>query len=99
PPPLPPPPLFRAHQQAVSAPVGGGGANAGPVWVRAGGIRLVTQVQKAELSKQGIEVKNNLCERFAVAGQELFHLIRVECIKTFEELLAKHGKGYGCEVC
>ena len=27
------------------------------------------------------------------------HLIRVEGIKTFEELLAKHGKGYGCEVC
>lgn len=26
-------------------------------------------------------------------------MIRVEGIKTFEELLAKHGKGYGCEVC
>ena len=22
-----------------------------------------------------------------------------DSIKTFEELLAKHGKGYGCEVC
>lgn len=30
---------------------------------------------------------------------ELYHLIRVEGIKSFEELLAKYGKGYGCEVC
>ena len=64
-----------------------------------GCIPLVTQVLNAELAKQGIEVNNNLCEHFAYSRQELFHLIRVEGIKTFEELLAKHGKGYGCEVC
>ncbi|SQB37063.1 nitrite reductase [NAD(P)H] large subunit [Citrobacter koseri] len=63
-----------------------------------GCIPLVTQVLNAELAKQGIEVNNNLCEHFAYSRQELFHLIRVEGIKTFEELLAKHGKGYGCEV-
>ena len=64
-----------------------------------GCIPLVTQVLNAELAKQGIEVNNNLCEHFPYSRQELFHLIRVEGIKTFEELLAKHGKGYGCEVC
>ena len=64
-----------------------------------GCIPLVTQVLNAELAKQGIEVNHNLCEHFAYSRQELFHLIRVEGIKTFEELLAKHGKGYGCEVC
>ena len=41
----------------------------------------------AELAKQGIEVNNNLCEHFAYSRQELFHLIRVEGIKTFDELL------------
>ncbi|EFL2236075.1 FAD-dependent oxidoreductase [Escherichia coli] len=60
---------------------------------------LLQLVLNAELAKQGIEVNNNLCEHFAYSRQELFHLIRVEGIKTFEELLAKHGKGYGCEVC
>ena len=30
---------------------------------------------------------------------ELFHLIRVERITTFDELLAKHGHGLGCDVC
>ncbi len=49
--------------------------------------------------KQGIEVNNNLCEHFAYSRQELFHLIRVEGIKTFDELLEKHGQGYGCEIC
>ena len=53
----------------------------------------------AELAKQGIEVNNNLCEHFAYSRQELYHLIRVEGIKSFDELLAKHGQGYGCEVC
>ncbi|WP_155489363.1 nitrite reductase large subunit NirB, partial [Cronobacter sakazakii] len=64
-----------------------------------GCIPLVTQVLNAELAKQGIEVNNNLCEHFAFSRQELYHLIRVEGIKSFEELLAKYGKGYGCEVC
>ncbi|MDF7679791.1 nitrite reductase large subunit NirB [Enterobacteriaceae bacterium ESL0689] len=64
-----------------------------------GCIPLVTQILNNELAKQGIEVNHNLCEHFAYSRQELFHLIRVEGIKSFEELLNKHGKGYGCEVC
>ena len=64
-----------------------------------GCIPLITQVLNAELSKQGIEVNNHLCEHFAYSRQELYHLIRVESIKSFEELLAKYGSGYGCEVC
>ncbi|MBJ3815023.1 nitrite reductase large subunit [Shimwellia pseudoproteus] len=64
-----------------------------------GCIPLVTQVLNAELAKQGIEVNHNLCEHFPFSRQELYHLIRVEGIKTFDALLAKYGKGYGCEVC
>ncbi|EGU57531.1 nitrite reductase subunit NirD [Vibrio nigripulchritudo ATCC 27043] len=64
-----------------------------------GCIPLVTSVLNAELAKSGIEVKNDLCEHFAYSRQELFHLIRIEEITSFDELLAKHGKGYGCEVC
>ncbi|WP_114193043.1 nitrite reductase large subunit NirB [Edaphovirga cremea] len=64
-----------------------------------GCIPLITQVMNAELSKQGIEVNHHLCEHFAYSRQELYHLIRVDGIKSFEELLTKYGKGYGCEVC
>ena len=64
-----------------------------------GCIPLITQVLNAELTKQGVEVKNHICDHFEYSRQELFHLIRIEGIKTFAALLEKYGKGYGCEVC
>ncbi|WP_018608998.1 nitrite reductase large subunit NirB [Uliginosibacterium gangwonense] len=64
-----------------------------------GCVPLLTQVLHAELAKQGVEVNNHLCEHFAHSRQELFHLIRVGGLKTFSEVLQKHGQGYGCEVC
>ncbi|UPQ89115.1 nitrite reductase large subunit NirB [Vibrio sinaloensis] len=64
-----------------------------------GCIPLVTSVLNAELAKAGVEVKADVCEHFAYSRQELFHLVRIGEIKSFEELLEKHGSGYGCEVC
>ena len=64
-----------------------------------GCVPLMTQVLNAELSHQGIEVNHHLCEHFSYSRQELYHLIRVEEIKSFDQLLKKYGKGYGCEVC
>jgi len=64
-----------------------------------GCVPLITQVLNAQLSKQGVEIKNHLCDHFEYSRQELFHLIRIEKIKTFSDLLEKYGKGYGCEVC
>lgn len=64
-----------------------------------GCVPLVTQVMKAEMKKQGLAVNNHVCEHFAYSRQELFHLVRVEKIRTFGELLARHGKGLGCDIC
>jgi nitrite reductase (NADH) large subunit len=64
-----------------------------------GCVPLVTQVMKAEMKKQGMAVNNHLCEHFAYSRQELYHLVRVGQIKTFDALLAKHGKGLGCDIC
>lgn len=64
-----------------------------------GCVPLMTQVLNAELSHQGIEVNHHLCEHFRYSRQELYHLIRVEEITSFDQLLKKYGKGYGCEVC
>ena len=52
-----------------------------------GCVPLVTQVMKAEMKKQGLAVNNHLCEHFPYSRQELFHLIRVGKIKTFDALL------------
>ena len=64
-----------------------------------GCVPLVTQVMKAEMSKRGMAVNNHVCEHFAYSRQELYHLIRVGSIRTFDELLAKHGQGLGCDIC
>ncbi|CAM2151875.1 nitrite reductase catalytic subunit NirB [Pararobbsia alpina] len=64
-----------------------------------GCVPLVTQVMKAEMKKQGLAVNNHLCEHFKFSRQELYHLIRVEQIKTFAELLDRHGHGLGCDIC
>lgn len=64
-----------------------------------GCVPLITQVLNAELSRQGIEVKNHLCEHFAFSRQELFHLIKVGQLKTFDDVISKHGHGHGCDVC
>jgi nitrite reductase (NADH) large subunit len=64
-----------------------------------GCVPLVTDLMKAELKKAGIEVKNDLCEHFAYSRQDLYSLVRAHQIKTFDELLVRHGKGRGCEIC
>ncbi|WP_426336515.1 nitrite reductase large subunit NirB [Pseudoduganella sp. R-31] len=64
-----------------------------------GCVPLVTQIMKAEMKKLGMDVNNHVCEHFPHSRQELFHLIRVGQIKSFEDLLARHGKGMGCDVC
>ncbi|HEY3659432.1 MAG TPA: nitrite reductase large subunit NirB [Steroidobacteraceae bacterium] len=60
---------------------------------------LVTQVLKTELTRLGVAVNNHLCEHFAFSRRELFDLVRVGGLRTFEEMLVKHGRGLGCDVC
>jgi len=64
-----------------------------------GCVPLVTQVLNAELARQGVAVSRALCEHFAYSRQELHHLVRVGRIRSFGELLERHGSGLGCEVC
>ncbi|MBD3882483.1 nitrite reductase large subunit [Phormidium tenue FACHB-886] len=64
-----------------------------------GCVPLVTDILKSEMKKAGLEVKNHLCEHFPYSRQELFHLIRTQGIQTFEDLIAQHGTGRGCEIC
>ena len=64
-----------------------------------GCVPLVTQVIKMEMARRGMAVDNHLCEHFPYSRQELYHLVRVGEIKTFADLLDKHGKGLGCDVC
>ncbi|MEY2653747.1 MAG: hypothetical protein RLZZ524_775, partial [Pseudomonadota bacterium] len=64
-----------------------------------GCVPLVTQVMKAEMARRGMAVNNHVCEHFAHTRQELYHLVRVGRIRSFDELIARHGQGLGCDIC
>ena len=60
---------------------------------------LVTQLLQAELKRRGATVENHLCEHFRHSRQELYHLIRIAGLRSFEQVLSAHGRGLGCDVC
>ena len=64
-----------------------------------GCVPLVTDLFKAELKKSGKTVSNALCEHFALSRTELFAVIKIKELKTFDEVVRHCGKGFGCEIC
>jgi len=64
-----------------------------------GCVPLVTDLFKAAIKAAGKKVNNSLCEHFACTRQELFEIIKIKRIQSFEELIRAHGRGQGCEIC
>ncbi len=64
-----------------------------------GCVPLVADILKAEQRAAGQVVREQLCEHFAFSRQELFQIVLVKGFRTFQELLASHGSGNGCEIC
>ncbi|MBW0148262.1 nitrite reductase large subunit NirB [Marinobacter arenosus] len=60
---------------------------------------LLKNVVDSELEKRGVEVSKDLCEHFPYSRQELFHIVKVNGIRTFRTLISQHGKGHGCDIC
>ncbi len=60
---------------------------------------MVSDILAASLKKMGKKVRKVLCEHFPYTRQELFDLVKVNNINSFDQLLADYGKGYGCETC
>ncbi|GAA5939388.1 uncharacterized protein JCM15063_004507 [Sporobolomyces koalae] len=64
-----------------------------------GCIPLVTSLLKAEMKKSGKAVSNHLCPHFAMPRADLYAVIKIRKLRTFNEILSTVGKGEGCEVC
>jgi nitrite reductase (NADH) large subunit len=64
-----------------------------------GCLPLVSEIFKAQMAKLGVKLDNHLCEHFPYRRQELLEIVKIKEIKTFDELIASHGKGSGCEIC
>jgi nitrite reductase (NADH) large subunit len=64
-----------------------------------GCVPLVADILRTQLQAAGTKVDSSLCEHFSYTRQELFEIIKIKGLHTFDELLASHGTGNGCEVC
>jgi len=51
------------------------------------------------MKSQGKVVKNIVCEHFGYSRQELFDLVKINDLKTYDDVLSHLGRGHGCEVC
>ena len=60
---------------------------------------LLKNIVDDELAARGLEVNKAMCEHFNFTRQEMFHVVKVESIKSFDELVSKHGRGRGCDIC
>ena len=54
---------------------------------------------KRLLEAQGVEQSKALCEHFSQSRAELFQIVQATGIRTFSGLIAKHGTGFGCDIC
>lgn len=68
-------------------------------------LPLVKTLVATELTRAGLEVSTALCEHFALSRRQLFDAVRVTGLRTFSEILARHGRpdlpagARGCDIC
>ncbi|MDJ1466551.1 nitrite reductase large subunit NirB [Xanthocytophaga flava] len=64
-----------------------------------GCVPMVKDLIAGTMKAQGKYVRNVVCEHFQYSRQELLDFIRLEKLETYDQVLDKHGKGDGCEIC
>jgi nitrite reductase (NADH) large subunit len=64
-----------------------------------GCVPMVKDLIQGSMKKMGRVVRNVLCEHFDHTRQEMFDLVKIKKIKTYDDALDTLGKGHGCEVC
>jgi nitrite reductase (NADH) large subunit len=66
-------------------------------------LPIVKNILNAELTAAGVTVSKALCEHFALSRAELFEVVRVTGLRTFTEIVERHGTGSGlargCDIC
>lgn len=64
-----------------------------------GCVPMVKDLVTYTLKKQGKYIRNTICEHFNLSRQELFDLIKIHDLRTYDSVLDNLGTGHGCEVC
>ncbi len=64
-----------------------------------GCVPMVKDLMLHTMKAQGKYVRNVLCEHFDYSRQELYDLVKIHQLKTYDEVLDTLGTGHGCEQC
>ena len=64
-----------------------------------GCVPMVRDLMVQAMKSQGKYVRNVLCEHFNYSRQELYDLVKLKELKTYDEVLNTLGQGDGCELC
>jgi nitrite reductase (NADH) large subunit len=60
---------------------------------------MVKDLINGTMKAQGKYIRNVICEHFSYSRQELFDLVKIKELRSFDEVLDHYGHGEGCEVC
>lgn len=64
-----------------------------------GCVPMIKDLMVHTMKANGKVIRNVLCEHFSYSRQELFDLVKINNLRTYDEVLDKFGKGDGCELC
>ncbi|HEY9002017.1 MAG TPA: nitrite reductase large subunit NirB, partial [Mucilaginibacter sp.] len=64
-----------------------------------GCVPLVKDLIAGTMKANGQYIKNVVCEHFDYSRQELYDLVKINKLKSYDLVLDHFGKGDGCEVC
>src|SRR3569833_903595 len=64
-----------------------------------GCVPLVKDLIAGTMKANGQYIKNVICEHFDYSRQELYDLVKINKVKSYDLALDHFGKGDGCEVC
>jgi nitrite reductase (NADH) large subunit len=64
-----------------------------------GCVPMVKDIITHTLKSQGKYVRNVICEHFNYSRQELYDLVKIHGLKTYDDVLDKLGNSDGCELC
>jgi len=62
-------------------------------------VFMVTKIVGQELAKTGQVASTALCEHFDLSRRQLFDAVRVSELTTFSAIIARFGRGRGCDIC
>ncbi|TZF85855.1 nitrite reductase large subunit (plasmid) [Pedobacter sp. BS3] len=64
-----------------------------------GCMPMIKDLMVHTMKQNGKYIRNVVCEHFNFSRQELYDLIKIHHIRSYDEALDHLGKGDGCEVC